>query len=377
MNRSSFSFSQCWRVILALCVLLPLGVPTVRAQEKKSAQLKPEKALAGSMARMLRIHDPNVRALMREAIRRTGIMISPILSRDGKTLIYRDGDYRTHGLRIERGVVRPISFPPRNSKIDLSKFDPDQVDSLFAAFSPDKRLFACSRPIEENGRQLFTAVSLFDTRTWKVVRVLRPQSNTIRSIAFSADEKRVLVGSAGGGATIYDVANGRALAQWHYKNNFKGLVVAFAQTPEGEKAVALTVSWDIFAYSDVPEAEQRAGAAEPSQLWDIQTNQKLADFPELAGVRGAAFNSNGSQVAMMGVDPASQIGKQSVCEIVVAQWQLPPSFDSRRFLPIGTILFLASPLWTLDDETVLAVAVGYGDNWFQVFDNPLPAPSKP
>jgi len=344
---------------------------------KKSAQLKPEKALAGSMARMLRIHDPNVRALMREAIRRTGIMISPILSRDGKTLIYRDGDYRTHGLRIERGVVRPISFPPRNSKIDLSKFDPDQVDSLFAAFSPDKRLFACSRPIEENGRQLFTAVSLFDTRTWKVVRVLRPQSNTIRSIAFSADEKRVLVGNAGGGATIYDVANGRILTQWHYKNNFKGLVVAFAQTPEGEKAVALTVSWDIFAYSDVPYTEQKAGAAETTQLWDIQSDQKLADFPELTDVYHAAFSANGSQVALMGNDPSSQQAKRAICKIMTAQWQLAPSSDSRHFLPGNLFQSLASPLWTPDDQTLVAVGVGYGDNWFQVFDNPLPTPSKP
>ncbi len=373
MNRSSFPISKCLRVVLVLCALAALGAPSVHAEEKKPAQPKPEKALAGSMARMLRIHNPNVRALMREAIRRTGIMTSPVLSCDGKTLIYRDGNYGTHGLRSERGVVRPISFPPRNSKISPSRFDPDRVDSLFASFSPDGRLFACSRPIEENGRQLFTAVSLFNTRTWKVVRVLEPQSNTIHSIAFSADGKRVLVGNAGGGAATYNVANGHILSQWHYKNNFKGLVVAFAQTPEGEKAVALTVnsSYERYPYSDVPEAEQDAGAAESAQLWDVQNNQKLADFPELTHASAAAFSSNGSQVALMGDDPNSQKGKLPICKIMVAQWQLAPSSDSRRSLPIRTTLFLASPLWTPDDQTLIAIAVGIGDEWFQVFDNPL------
>jgi len=377
MNRSSFPFSQCWRVVLAFCALTPFGEPSVYAQGKKSASHNFEKRFAGSMARMLRIQNPNVRALMREAIRRTGIVESPVLSRDGKTLVYRGAKNQSYALKSEKGVVRPIVFPPMIAGTNALWFDSHGVDSLFAAFSPNGRLFACMRPSEENGHQLLTNVSLFDTRTWKVVRVLGPQSNTVRSIAFSADGERALVGNAGGGATIYDVASGRVLSQWHYKNNFKGLVVAFAQTPQGEKAVALTVRWWYFAYSNVPIAEQDAGIAEPAQLWDVQSNEKLADFPELADATGAAFDSKGSQVALTGNESSFQKGKQPICKIVVAQWQVAPSSNSRVLLSVGTNSSATSLLWTPDDQTLIATGVGYGDDWFEVFDHPLQPPSKP
>lgn len=363
MNRSSSPISQGWHVVLALCAL----VSSVEAQTTKRQRYV---AVLGS--ELNRVRDDSTRALLRAAIQKDESAMKKrlILSPNGKMLLYCDANDVTYGLSYRGGHIEEVSLPIFPLTVPVT-FVPDAVDAGCATFSRDGSLLACWRPVKEKWGQFFESITLFDTQTWKVVRVFSPQSNTICSLRFSRDGSRLISGNLAGGATIYDVKSGRVLNQWHYKNNFKSLAVAFAQTPTGEKPIALTFNGTWHAFNNVPTADQDAGADEPAQLWDIEANEKLAEFPELGDVTGVAFNLDGSRLAMLGVEAKTQHRDFPTYQLLLSKWT-SPARPTVEVLP--DVAYWAEPCWTFDDKNVVAVGVSAGsyNDWFRVFQTSKP-----
>lgn len=370
MNRSSFPVSQCWRVALALCALAPLGAPSVRAQEEKPVTHNFEKIFAGSMTRMLRIHDPNVRALMREAIRRDGELWSYRVSPDGRMLIYWGPNRGTCVLRIEKGRPVEVTLPPRPLGLAPDARHISDAYAGTAAFSPNAKLLASGQIWHIQDR----SVTIYDTRTWNVVRVLAPQENSITSVVFSRDGRRLVAGDAGGGVVVYDVASGSIIHRWHYKNYFARAYVAFSYSSEGEKAVALIIATPSSSYGKESNPDEFA------EIWDTDNDQKVADFPELQRVQGGVFNSDGTQIAISGYHDTPMQNDQEGTRILIAKWMTAPM--QKQMVVKRVVLLRPALQWTPDNKNLI---VGVGlysitERWdlsIYVIDAPFSTPSKP
>ena len=352
-----------------LCLALGLLISPVCAEPRPAPTPAPsfEKMFPKSLAQMNRIENPDVRALMKAAIKRSGVFDHPTLSPDGKTLIYQDF---ANTLGFTRGGDRVKALPIPPSKRDKDDLPIFPFSLAGASFSPDGKLVVVTkwetspRFIDED------RPVLFDARTWKMVRLFPPHTNTIVSMAFSRDGRRLLVGDAGGAARIYDVASGKTLTKWHYKNYLKSVIVGWVQTDEGETATALTaLSWNGDARTSAKDAE--ASREEPAQLWNIEGDYELTRFPLVLDARDAAFSVDGSHIAIMeGGTSAPRPNR-----IFITRWA-DTSLSSSRVFPLKAVAFISSLCWTPDGKTLLAFHVGIGVNdgksvdgeWFRIFD---------
>jgi len=370
MIRSSVFFRQRWRVVLAVAVLFPAGVSLVRAEEKKSPLQSSEKALAGSMARMLRIHDPNVRALMQAALKKSGGFQWPVLSPDGKNLFYTEitgGDITIYGLGVREGKVA------QTYKFIVPRFNHFPKDappySLHAALSPNGRLLAGPTFLGSPLRRL----ALLDVETGKQRLLLSEQPNTINSIAFSRDGRRLAVGDAGGGVWVYDVASGRVLSKWHYKNELKMMVVAFHQSPQGEQVMALAGQDNQLAVNlHANTLNQDYKTLGPPEMWNVDTNQLIRIFPAYTFLQDIAFSSDGKQVGLIGIEATTPPARTDV-QLLLTDWQTNSSSRQAANFDNGLPVLFFTP----DKRNALFVYGFDGRDFSQVFDNPLLTPSKP
>lgn len=351
------------------CLAVGLLISPVWAEPRPAPTPAPsfEKMFPKSLAQMNRIENPDVRALMKAAIKRSGVFDHPTLSPDGKTLIYQDSA-NTLGFTREGDRVKALPIPlPKRDKDDLP-ISPFWLTG--ASFSPDGKLvvvmkWETSPEFIDEERPI-----LFDARTWKMVRLFPPHTNTIVSTTFSRDGRRLLVGDAGGAARIYDVASGKTLTKWHYKNYLKSVIVGWVQTDEGEIATALTaLPWTLDPRTSAKDEE--ASGEEPAQLWNIEGDYELTRFPLVLDARDAAFSADGSHIAIMeGGSSAPEPNR-----IFVTRWA-DTSLSSSRVLPLEAVAFISSLLWTPNGKTLMAFHVGRGINdakdddgeWLRVFD---------
>ena len=351
-------------------VLLALGAVCCVPGRAQTPAPNHAAILAHTLQNLATISDPNVRALLTAAVKEKDVTIVdfPVLARDGKTFIcigYINyyGQTRIYRMKGNKAERVPYRAPKSNSG---TYGDYDYIEPQSAAFSPDGRFLATTRPctVSNRGyeRRELAAVSLFDARTFQLVRTFPAQSNSISSLAFSHDGKRLLAGNAGGGAAIYDVASGKVLKQWHFKNVFKSLLVSFAQTPDGEKAVALTLNPYEGGYSGTADQE-KAARAEAAQLWDVEADMLLADFPQAKDVGHAAFSSDGLKIAMVGgvFFDDKNIPRS---KLLIVDWNSDAQLY-KETVAEGEFS-RSSILWTPHDEDVIYVGPGLAHLLFYV-----------
>jgi len=370
MNRSSFPTSQLWRVVLALFALISLGAPSVCAEEKKSAQPKPENKLAGISAEIARIHDPNVRALMQVATKRhNGDFFPFVISPDGKMLLHSDATSDVtpvSELCVVRGVVKETAVPQGAGwplAIGRSVFSPD---GRFLVRCPLSSLYP-----KENGMN--SQIVFYDTRTWKQLRIMEAGNASGDSMCFSQDGSRLIVTNCDASITIYEVATGRALSSWRCPSPTEFLTVAFMQTPNGERGVA--VSHDYFNVLDDGQVVSSLDAhrAEPVQLWDVEKNHLLARIPTSNTPYLASFSPDRKRVVVGVSDFGAQFLRLADTRLLCVEGKNL----KRRLLPHKAPFFVTSVSFTPDGKNILALSGEYGDDWLHVFDVALAQTSKP
>lgn len=327
-----------------------------------------EQKFPKSLAQMDQIQNPDVRALLKAAIKRYGFIRNVTLSPDGKKVLflafgpeekhsYDNG--RTYSfeppfaaaLQIVQGVPELLVLP--REIVDIDIFKPHYV----AAFSWDGGLLALAQTDDGKVNAPWRSVAVFDTRTWKVVRVLPPQSNSISSLAFSRDGTRLLVGDVAGGVASYQVANGQKLLQWRYYNTFKTMMVGWMQIQGQERAVTVAASRNYPTSDDSPSVSQ--SKKEAAQLWDVEHDEQLASFSELADVRIATIGWSGSRIALGDRGVIFSNGLSTSSQVAVASWPDGLPLISYQALRVDHVdEGYSSFAWTPDDQNLIAFTVG-------------------
>ncbi len=125
--------------------LVALGVVLFSSLAQAQTPTNFEKAPPKSLAQMDRIQNPDVRALMKAAIRKSGGMQWPVLAPDGKQLIYVEVKGReaiAYALRVHGAVVEEVYHHPYPNETTYVSPDDMPPYLLGAAFSPDGRWLA-------------------------------------------------------------------------------------------------------------------------------------------------------------------------------------------------------------------------------------------
>ncbi|PTQ78557.1 WD40 repeat protein [Nitrosomonas oligotropha] len=180
---------------------------------------------------------------------------------DGKMLISASNDKTVRVWDITSG---------KTIRILRGQIGPGVEGKIYAAaLSPDDRWLALGGWFirEDN-----SYIRLIDLLSGQVVRLLKGHRNVIQSLAFSADSRRLVSGSADTTARIWDVASGASL---HTLNGHRNAIYAVAFSPDGR----LTVT----------------GSDDHSlKLWDSATGKQLADLHgHTDKVRSVAFTPDG------------------------------------------------------------------------------------
>jgi WD40 repeat protein len=156
--------------------------------------------------------------------------------------------------------------PSKQPTIDATPRDPNKVELTpylghlgsvrSVAFSPDDR-FALSGG--EDG-----LIKLWDLASRREMRVFRGHTDQVASVAFSPDGRLALSGGEDGNLKLWEIATGKELRNFRddarteasYKNWFE----AVAFSPDGRRALARS--------------------EKALTLWDIDTGEKLQSFAE-------------------------------------------------------------------------------------------------
>ncbi len=196
------------------------------------------------------------------------------------------------------------------------------------AWSPDGRRIAT-----DSG----TRVKLWDARTGKELHTLAGHRNSVWSLAFSPDSRRLASGAAGPGVRIWDVAGGRELTRFQPGNS---VTLGLAFSPDGKRLA--TGGWsrrrangdwetpvcvsdaesgrEFFAclghsssVTSVAFSRDGRRLASGSQdqtvkIWDAETGAELLTLKGHTGeVTSVAFNHDGRRLASSGKDQTAKI----------------------------------------------------------------------
>lgn len=229
--------------------------------------------LAGAANRSLVLSDLR-------AIEEKGPVRSVAFSPDSRTVAV--GTERNEDQRLINGEA--ALFDVQTGDIThrfLQNIGPSNIASV--AFSSDGRFFAAgTSAVLEPG-----SVKLWDTRTWRLRRVLTGFKSDVESVAFSPDSARLVTGSRDRIVEIWDVATGAAMRIL----DAPGEVFAVAVSPDGTLIAAGSGS---------------AGSGEPGRIsvWDAHTGTLLWSkkghsdrctsvvFAPNGGMLGSAGNDN-------------------------------------------------------------------------------------
>jgi RNA polymerase sigma factor (sigma-70 family) len=151
------------------------------------------------------------------------------------------------------------------------------------AFSPDGKLFAAGGGNEflDEGNKT-GGVELFDAATGKPVAALKGVGDTVTSVAFAPDGKRLASGGFDKAVRLWDVATGREL--WRSEGPSR-VVRGVAFSPDGR--IVASGSFD--------------GTV---KLWDAATGKELATLQGPGGgVMSVAFSPDGRLLASGGGEP--------------------------------------------------------------------------
>jgi RNA polymerase sigma factor (sigma-70 family) len=151
------------------------------------------------------------------------------------------------------------------------------------AFSPDGTLFAAAGGNEFlNEEDKSGGVELFEATTGKPVRALTGIGNTITSVAFAPDGKRLATGGFDKGVRVWDVVTGREISR---SEGHGGVVRSVAFSPDGQTLASGSFDGTV-------------------KLWDADAGKTLATLQGPGGgVLSVAFSPDGRLLAAGGGEP--------------------------------------------------------------------------
>jgi WD40 repeat protein len=178
------------------------------------------------------------------------------------------------------------TFPGKDSSVHAVAFSPD--GKLLAAAYGSFTGFggAAGVRLPRPGG----LVRLWEVTSGKEHRVLKGHENGARSLAFSADGRRLVSGSHDGSVRVWEVATGKELLK---------INVPVRGSPEGGKAIAVDQG-GVYAVAFSPDGKAVASGDYDGMayLWDAATGRRLHT---LAGhgreVSGLAFSPDGNTLA--------------------------------------------------------------------------------
>lgn len=148
---------------------------------------------------------------------------------DGKTLISASDDKTVRVWNIASG---------KTVRILRGQIGPGIEGKIFAAaLSPDNRWLAVGGWIDSSTRRITPCcgdIRLIDLLSGQVVRLLKGHQSVILSLAFSADGRRLVSGSADKTARIWDIASGQSP---YTLSGHHDAIYAVAFSPDGRLAV--------------------------------------------------------------------------------------------------------------------------------------------
>lgn len=189
---------------------------------------------------------------------------------------------RRRWVRVVLAVVLPLSLYRllteraswRPQRLSLSGRPGEPV-----AFSPDGTLLACG-----SGQ---ANVALWDTKTWRLLHVLRPSSIILYSLAFSPDSRLIATGSHDDDVRLWDTHTGKLV------RTLRGML-------GGSRVLSLAFS---------PDGRRVAGACYHGRLewWLVRSGQRERFVGRYWRAGALAFAPSGATIAASvswsGVDP--------------------------------------------------------------------------
>ncbi|MGA7702932.1 MAG: SUMF1/EgtB/PvdO family nonheme iron enzyme, partial [Thermoguttaceae bacterium] len=222
-----------------------------------------------------------------------------------KTAILWDASTGRQLQTFHHFIVQSVAFSPNGRQVLTGAFDPAAIlwDAVsgekiekFAgsfstesvAFSPDGRqMLTGGRSVGQRADSIQDSAILWDISTGQQIRAFQGHTDTVKSVVFSPDGRRVLTGAYDGTAILWDAANGQKLHTFQGQplQGFGRLrdAVAVAFSPNGRRILTAGSSDD--------------GAI----LWDAASGQYLYTFHGHNRVNSVAFSPDGRQI-LMGLD---------------------------------------------------------------------------
>jgi RNA polymerase sigma factor (sigma-70 family) len=151
------------------------------------------------------------------------------------------------------------------------------------AFSPDGRLFAAAAGAEfiDQGNQT-GVVELFEATTGRPVRTLKGSGDTVTSVAFAPDGKRLASGGFDKSVQMWDIATGREV--WRSEGPSR-VVRSVAFSPDGRTVASGSFDGSV-------------------NVWDAATGKQMAALQGPGGgILSVAFSPDGGLLAGAGGEP--------------------------------------------------------------------------
>lgn len=275
---------------------------------------------AGAGNKVVVLWDATSLEEMRKLEGNEGPVVSIAFSPDGKFLaagswggkLYDvEGGHTLHTLEAHTGFVTGIAYSPDGRKVVTGSLDatakvwdainghelatlkcPDTVNGI--AFSSDGKTLVT---VTDSG------IRLWDTASWKEVRVLKGHEGPVTTVAFTRDGKMLATGGADKTVRLWDVAT------WQEKHTLTG---------HADRLLSLVFS---------PDGKQllTGSADRTAKLWDLAERRAIRTLEDHGGpVYGVAFSPDGKSIATVSGNAVSVWFQPSPAFGAGAGLQKPP-----------------------------------------------------